>query len=106
MLDRFIEKRFGFHKTEENEHAAVYERIDPYYGYTQVVCIHKKADGRHLIQSYDKHLMDAKMIGNVGVGLQIKEIIPFYLKARWMIGKYHWNRRDKHARRKKAHCAE
>ena len=93
ILDRYLNKRFGFRKTEENKHAVVYERRIAEYGYTQIVCIHRKESGKHLIQSYDKYLMDVKKIGNACVGLEIKEMIPFWLKAKWMIHKYHWNRR-------------
>ena len=93
MLDNYLYDHFGFRKTEENEHAVVYERWIQKFGYVQVVCIQRKDSGKHIIQSYDKNTFDEKKIGNTCVGLDIKEMIPFWLKAKWMIHKYHWNRR-------------
>lgn len=71
-----IDRRFeeiGFVKVSEDKYGATYERKDEEYNYTQVLAILHKASGRHLIQSYDKDLMDSKMIGNVGVGLTYYE---------------------------------
>lgn len=72
-----IDKKFeeiGFIKIKEDEYGATYERKDEKYNYTQVLAIIRKASGRHIVQSYDKELMDSKMIGNTCVGLSYYEM--------------------------------
>jgi len=74
-MDR-IDKKFaelGFEKVSEDKYGVTYERTNVVYGYTQVLAILHKASGQHIIQSYDKDLMDAKKIGNTCVGLNYYE---------------------------------
>lgn len=66
-------KKIGFIKVEENEYGVRYERMDECHDYVQVLFIGHKADGHHIIQSYDKDLMDEKKIGNTCVGLTYYE---------------------------------
>lgn len=71
-----IDERFaeiGFVKIEEGKHGAVYERYNRKYNYVQCLCLLYKKSGKHLIQSYDKHLTDDKKIGNTCVGLTMYE---------------------------------
>lgn len=71
-----IDKKFeeiGFIKVKENEYGATYERKNEKYNYTQVLAIIHKANGKHIVQSYDKDLMDSKEIGNTCVGLTYYE---------------------------------
>lgn len=63
----------GFKKVKDNEHIVSYERDNRPYAYTQVLDICHKKSGRHIIQSYDKDLIDTKGIGNTGVGLTYYE---------------------------------
>lgn len=63
----------GFKKVEDNEYIVSYERDNRTYAYTQVLDICHKKSGRHIIQSYDKDLIDTKGIGNTGVGLTYYE---------------------------------
>lgn len=72
-----IDKKFeeiGFIKVREDKYGARYDRKDEKYNYTQVLTILNKASGRHIVQSYDKDLMDSKMIGNTCVGLSYYEM--------------------------------
>ena len=72
-----IDKKFeeiGFIKVSEDKYGARYERKDERHNYTQVLAILHKASGRHIVQSYDKCLMDSKMIGNTCVGLSYYEM--------------------------------
>lgn len=69
--DKF--KDIGFKKVKDDKYAVTYERYDTTYKYTQVLDIRHKKSGRHIIQSYDKDLMDTKGIGNTGVGLTYYE---------------------------------
>ena len=77
----------GFVKTKEDKYGVEYERKNNEYNYTQVVSILHKASGRHILQSYDKDLMDEEKIGNVGVGLTGYEM-KLFLKKMKQIGLY------------------
>ena len=71
-----IDKKFaeiGFIRIEEDEHGATYERKVKKHNYTQTLNLLHKANGRHIIQSYDADLMDEKKIGNTCVGLTMYE---------------------------------
>ena len=70
--DKFRE--IGFQKIQDDRYSATYERRDEECGYTQVLDIRHKANGRHIIQSYDKELFDKKNIGNTCVGLTYYEM--------------------------------
>lgn len=88
-----IDKKFeeiGFTKVSEDKYGATYERKDEEHNYTQVLAILHKASGRHIIQSYDKDLMDSKMIGNTCVGLSYYEMKLALKKMRQL--KYHKSR--------------
>ena len=67
-------KEIGFIKVGEDKYGTTYERKDEKYNYTQVLAILHKANGTHIVQSYDKDLMDSKFIGNTCVGLTYYEM--------------------------------
>lgn len=69
--DKFAE--LGFEKIKEDNYGVIYERKNIVYEYTQVLAILHKASGQHIIQSYDKDLMDNKKLGNTCVGLNYYE---------------------------------
>jgi hypothetical protein len=72
-----IDKKFeeiGFIKVSEDKYGARYERKDEEHNYIQVLTILRKANGKHIVQSYDKNLMDSKKIGNTCVGLTYYEM--------------------------------
>lgn len=72
-----IDKKFeeiGFIKAKEDKYGATYERKDVEHNFTQVLDILHKASGKHIVQSYDKNLMDTKNIGNTSVGLTYYEM--------------------------------
>ncbi len=78
-----IDEKFaeiGFVKIKEDKFGAVYDRVinqygwDCVYGYIQRLNLLHKANGRHLVQSYDPHLMDREKIGNTCVGLTMYEM--------------------------------
>ncbi len=64
----------GFVKIKDDKYAVTYERVLVKYNYTQVLDICHKASGKHIVQSYDKDLMDRKSIGNTCVGLTYYEM--------------------------------
>lgn len=71
-----IDEKFaeiGFVKINENEYGAIYERNIKEFSYTQSLTLLRKASGKHLIQSFDKDLMDVDKIGNTCVGLTMYE---------------------------------
>lgn len=75
-LFKTVDERFaeiGFVKVEENKYGVIYERRIDKHDYTQTLNLLHKANGKHIIQSYDGNLMDEKGIGNTGVGLTIYE---------------------------------
>jgi hypothetical protein len=72
-----IDKKFaelGFIKIEENSYGVTYERTIEEFNFTQVIDLAHKANGRHIVQSYDKNLTDTKKIGNTCVGLSMYEM--------------------------------
>lgn len=85
-IDEKLES-IGFKKVSENEYGASFERVNNKYNYTQCVSLLHKASGEHIIQSYEKALMDEKKIGNTCVGLTGYEAKLFLKKMR-KIGLY------------------
>ena len=82
-------KEIGFNKTRENEYGVEYERYISDYKYTQILSIECKANGRHLISSYDRDLHGKNFIlGNVGVGLSYYETKLILKKMRQWKKKY------------------
>ena len=75
-------KEIGFTKVSDDEYGACYERYNKKYKYTQCVDLLYKKSGKHIIQSYDKDLMDNKKIGNACVGLTYYEMKLFMKKMR------------------------
>ena len=64
----------GFVKIKDDKYTVTYERKLVKYNYTQVLDICHKTSGKHIVQSYDKDLMDKKSIGNICVGLTYYEM--------------------------------
>lgn len=85
-IDEKLES-IGFIKVSEDEYGAKFERVNKKYNYTQCVDLLHKASGKHIIQSYDKNLLDEKKIGNTCVGLTGYETKLFLKKMR-KIGLY------------------
>lgn len=46
--------KIGFIKVEEGAFGVSYERKNPNYGYTQCLDLYHKANGRHIMSSYEK----------------------------------------------------
>lgn len=80
-------KEIGFNKICEDKHGAQYERYNAKYNYWQRVDIWRKASGRHILQSYDRDLMDEKKIGSTNVGLTGYEM-KLFLKKMKKLGLY------------------
>ena len=87
-----IDEKFediGFKKVKDDRYSVTYERYNEKYKYMQVLDIcHKKEDGRHIIQSYDKDLFDNRGIGNTCVGLtyyETKLALKKMKKKKWHI---------------------
>lgn len=86
-LFKSIDEKFaeiGFRKISEDEYGAEYERKDEKHGYTQSLALLNKQSGKHIVQSYDKDLMDEKKIGNTAVGLTMYEMRLCLKKMREM----------------------
>ena len=66
-------EEIGFVKLKEDKYGVIYKRKDSKHNYIQTLALLHKANGRHLIQSYDADLMDEKKIGNTCVGLTMYE---------------------------------
>lgn len=91
-------KKIGFTKTYEDrddghyvledEYGVSYERWDEKYKYMQVLDIRRKANGNHLIQSYQKDV-NADGFNNT-VGLNYKEMKLAMKKYRQMKYRYNW----------------
>lgn len=64
----------GFDKISDNEYYVAYKREVPEEGFTQRLDIVRKANGCHIVQSYDADLCDVDNIGNVCVGLTAREM--------------------------------
>lgn len=77
-------KEIGFIKIKEDEYGATYERKNEKYKYTQVLSFLHKASGGHIVQSYDKDLIDKKGIGNTCVGLTVYEVQLCFKKMKKM----------------------
>ena len=76
-LFKSVDEKFeeiGFEKIKDDKYAVIYERKLSKYNYTQVLDICHKASEKHIVQSYDKDLMDKKNIGNTCVGLTYYEM--------------------------------
>lgn len=72
----------GFVKIKENKFGADYERKDTEFNFTQMVCLTHKASGKHIMQSYDRELLDTNGTGNTCVGLTMYETKLFYKKMK------------------------
>lgn len=76
-LFKNIDEQFeeiGFKKIKEDKYGVEYERESKKHGYTRALYLGHKKSGKHIVQSYDKNLMDEKKIGNTAVGLTMYEI--------------------------------
>lgn len=80
-IDKKFEK-IGFIKAKEDKYGVTYERENAEYNFTQVLDILHKANGRHIVLSYVKDLMDVKNIGNTCVGLTYYEMKLILKKMR------------------------
>lgn len=89
MIDKFM-KKYGYTKTKENEYGAYYEKRER-QGYDHVVCVICKARGKHLMQSYDKEVLEVKgNFFNCMAGVEIPVLLLMWLKAKYLGVKYRW----------------
>lgn len=77
----------GFTKVSEDKYGVEYKRKNDIHNFTQTVSILHKKSGRHILQSYDSDLTDAKKSGNICVGLTGYEM-KLFLKKMKQIGLY------------------
>ena len=75
-LFKSIDEKFkdiGFKKIKEDKYGVVYERYDEEYEYNQRLDIMHKANGHHLIHSYDETNTKSEFSPSVGLtGYEIK----------------------------------
>ena len=69
-----------FKETKNDKYGIEYERNNGLY--IQRVALLHKANGEHILQSYDPALYDPKRIGNTAVGLTHKELTLFAKKMK------------------------
>lgn len=86
IIDRKFEK-IGFTKVQDDEYAVEYNRYETKHKFLHCLRIVSKTSGRHIVQSYDPDLIDAKKIGCTAVGLTSYEMMLCVLKM-WSKG---WN---------------
>lgn len=93
-LFKTVDEKFaqiGFNKIEENEYIVHYQRQNKDYSFIQTLCICHKANGKHIVQSYDENLTDTKGIGNTCVGLteyELKLCLKKMKQLNWKPTKY------------------
>ncbi len=90
LIDKKIEK-YGYHKTEENYFGAIYEKYVREYNYTSVIAIMRKASGKHIVQCYDKEVLncDGNFVNSAdGIAVGLLPILCF--KVFLMKHKYKW----------------
>lgn len=85
--DKKLEK-LGFIKRVENKHGAAYTRANDEYSYIHCLVILRKANGDHIIQSYQRRV-NSNGFNNV-VGLTYKEMKLALKKYRHLKRKYRW----------------
>ena len=86
-LFKSVDEKFaeiGFEKTRDDQFGVVYEREDKEFGFTQTLSLLRKANGKHIVQSYDGNLIDKKTIGCTCVGLTMYEIYLCFKKMKQM----------------------
>ena len=88
MLKKIISKRIdekfkeiGFKKQEETKYGVIYKRYNKKYGYTHVIHLGHKHNGKHIVQSYDEKAVIG-CDGNIGVGLTMHETKLCYQKMK------------------------
>lgn len=92
MIDKLM-KKYGYKKTKENRYGAYYEKREP-QGYDHIVCVVRKYNGKHLMQSYDAQTFKVNnYFFNGTVGVEIPVLLLMWMKAKRMARKYHWNQR-------------
>jgi hypothetical protein len=89
MINKLM-KKYGYFLTEENKYGAYYEKQEP-QDFTHVVCVIHKASGKHILQSYDKSVLNinGKYI-NEGCGLETPILLLMWLKSKILGFKYKW----------------
>ena len=92
MIDNLM-KKYGYTLIEENKYGAYYEKIED-EGYSHIIAIGRKFNKKHVMQSYDKKslLADDNQYFNSCCGVEIPVLLLCWLKAKYMIFKYKWNK--------------
>lgn len=92
-MSRFVDKRMekiGYNKTDESYYGAYYEKEEK-QGFIHVVCVLHKASGKHIMQSYDKFVLQiGDKYKNEGCGVEIPVLLLMWLKAKRLSVKYGW----------------
>ena len=89
MINKMI-KKYGYSLVNENKFGAYYERQEK-QGFTHVICVISKSSGKHLMQSYDKNVLEVtgKYL-NEGCGVEIPLLLLLWIKAKILGIKYKW----------------
>lgn len=89
LIDKAMEK-YGYTKTKENEYGVYYQKREA-QGFDHIVCVIHKANGKHLMQSYDAeaHKVNGDFFNSV-CGVEIPVLVLMWLKAKWLGIKYRW----------------
>lgn len=89
MINKLM-KKYGYFLVKENKYGIYYEKQEK-QGYTHVICIVHKVSGKHILQSYDKNVLN--MNGNYineTCGVEIPILLLMWFKAKILGFKYKW----------------
>lgn len=93
LIDRIM-KKCGYTKVFETEYGVRYKKCEP-QGYDHIVCVIRKENGEHIMQSYDsqvRYIPDLDWVMNECVGVEVPVLLLMWLKAKYLAIKYHWER--------------
>lgn len=97
MINKIM-KKYGYYLMKEdedgdyseNKYGVYYEKQEK-QGYTHVVCIVHKKNGKHIMQSYDKTVINVNgNYINEGCGVNIPILLLMWIKARTLSFRYNW----------------
>lgn len=86
MIDKLMAK-YGYSVLSENQHGVYYIKKEPQH-FNHIVCVIRKNNGNHIMQSYDEKVIDGR---NEVCGVEIPVLFLMWMKAKQMKRKYHWN---------------
>ena len=92
IIDKAM-KKYGYTNMEETKYGVFYIKQEP-QKYDHVVCVLRKASGRHILQSYDAELVSVpgRLFVSPCAGVEVPVLLLMWLKAKYLAVKYRWKR--------------